>query len=214
MLTKISVFKKKFYTHFLPPFCSICTKKKGYICLSCYDKLSFSISKTSINKHEHFYLSSYTKPLEKLIHSIKFDYYKKALIPLQKKVSTVLQNSILAKHYDAWIPIPSHPLKDYQRGYNIIEKIFKPYFDLQNIPIKHILKRSKNTKALATLSKEKRIKTLKGSITIHTKTPFQAKNVLLVDDIVTTQTTMKECIKVLNRHTCIKTLDCLSLIKT
>tara|TARA_B100000427_G_scaffold86317_2_gene70850 strand:+ start:2955 stop:3473 length:519 start_codon:yes stop_codon:yes gene_type:complete len=170
-----------------------------------------SLSQSSILDYPHSYLTHYTKTLESLIQSIKFNNYKQALNPLQTKINRALAGT--HHNYDAWVPVPYHTIKSRQRGYNIIILLFKHYFDSQNIPMIPMLKRIKQTKPLSQLSKSQRIKTLRGSIQLNTKINLGYSNILLVDDIVTTKTTMKECISILKKQPSIKNITCLSLIK-
>ena len=93
--------------------------------------------------------------------------------------------------------------------------MFKPIFDQNNVPIQYNLERKKNTNPLAKLSKVNRKKTLKNAFKIKQKQKTNKKNlkIALVDDIVTTQTSMKECINILQETYSIDKLDCISLIK-
>ena len=170
-----------------------------------------SLSQSSILDYPHLYLTSYTKAFESLIHSIKFNNYKQALNPLQKKINKALPKT--PHNYEAWVPVPYHPIKYRQRGYNIITLLFKHYFDTQNIPMIPMLKRIKQTKPLSQLSKSQRIKTLQGSMQLKPKINPSYSNILLVDDIVTTKTTMKQCIYILKKQPSIKKITCLSIIK-
>ena len=170
-----------------------------------------SLSQSSILDYPHSYLLPYTKTVESLIQAIKFNNYKQALNPLQAKINKALAGT--HHNYDAWVPVPYHAIKYRQRGYNIIVLLFKHYFDSQNIPMIPMLKRIKQTKPLSQLSKSQRIKTLQGSIQLNTTINLRYSNILLVDDIVTTKTTMKECLSILKKQPSIKKITCLSLIK-
>ena len=215
MLKKTNIIWNYFQKYCLPPLCSNCNKRVGYLCQTCTKQLTFTINHSRIANCNHYYFSNYTPLLKTIIKAIKYDNYKQALRPIYNHLNQNPRIQSLLKQYDIWIPIPYHPNKLYQRGYNIIETMFKPIFDQNNVPIQYNLERKKNTNPLAKLSKINRKKTLKNAFKIKQKQKKNKKNlkIALVDDIVTTQTSMKECINILQESYSIDKLDCISLIK-
>tara|TARA_B100001175_G_C19394126_1_gene582947 strand:+ start:370 stop:1020 length:651 start_codon:yes stop_codon:yes gene_type:complete len=212
---KSNLIWKFFQTYFLPPLCSSCNKNLGYICSQCHNSLNFKINTSTIDSHKHYYLSSYTPQLQNIIQAIKFDQYEKALESVSQHLIKTATIQPLIKQYDAWISIPYHQKKQYQRGYNIIEAIFKPIFDIHAIPLIYPIKRNKQTPSLSKLSKENRKKVLSKAFNYNKNYNINLKNkkIALVDDIVTTQTTMKNCLQLLHDNYQIDTVDCISLIK-
>ena len=110
------------------------------------------------------------------------------------------------------IPIPLPKARERKRGYNqvcnILEKLHLPTDHFVVAP--DILYRIKNTKPQTTLSKEARVKNLNGAFMVpkHKADSLGNAQVLLIDDVTTTGTTLKEARKVLmeyhpKRVTCI-----------
>lgn len=97
---------------------------------------------------------------------------------------------------DAIIPVPMYWIKKIKRGFNQSEMIGFELSQQFRIPLAtNILKRSKKGENQAGQSRTIRYKGAKGLYALKKKSDF--KNVLLVDDVVTTGSTLSECAKVL-----------------
>jgi ComF family protein len=101
------------------------------------------------------------------------------------------------------IPVPLHAEKQKQRGFNQAELIAKAFCQITRYPLQSQgLIRVRNTEALFSLNPEERQANVKQAFRLgqglaqqRTKDP-----ILLVDDIYTTGTTARECVKVLNAY--------------
>lgn len=97
------------------------------------------------------------------------------------------------------IPIPLHSQKLKDRGFNQAEIIAKSFCQSTGYSLNSkALIRVRNTKAMFDLSPEERTKNLQGAFRIGNKLPKYP--VLLLDDIYTAGTTIKELTKVLQRN--------------
>ena len=100
---------------------------------------------------------------------------------------------------DLIIPVPLHISRLRSRGYNQSSLIAKKVSKNLNIPISdNFISRHRNTDAQAGLSFKKRQKNLKNSFRI--KNNFPAKSVALIDDVVTSGTTVNEISKILKKN--------------
>ena len=98
---------------------------------------------------------------------------------------------------DLVIPVPLHPDRLKERGFNQAELLVEE-FETLNIPIlKDNLIRVKYNSQQSILSKAERIINLSGSFVIQDKKPIKNKNILVVDDIFTTGSTLNEVAKTL-----------------
>ena len=98
------------------------------------------------------------------------------------------------------ISVPLYPLKKRKRGFNqadIISRIICNKFGLSLLA--GGLQKIKNTGAQADLEKAQRENNLKDCFSWDKKLTAPVK-VLLVDDVFTTGTTMRECVKVLQQN--------------
>lgn len=99
---------------------------------------------------------------------------------------------------DIIIPIPLHPRRLEKRGYNQAGIIAEALGKQLEISVEEkILKRQKNTKPQKELNHQERQKNMKNAFVVRKK--LNGENILLVDDIYTTGSTIEEAAKELKR---------------
>lgn len=113
-----------------------------------------------------------------------------------------------AKRYAAWVlgqqiqalvPVPIHSSRRRGRGYNQAEEIAKRLANVWHLPVlKNGLRRVKKTVAQKELNFQQRLHNLEQAFAFGSISP-EIQNVLLVDDIYTTGSTMQVCTQVLLR---------------
>lgn len=95
---------------------------------------------------------------------------------------------------DMIIPIPLHPKRFKQRGYNQSEQISKGLSSILNLPIStHNLVREENTQSQTKKSRFARYENLKDAFIMKNPSELFHKHILLVDDVMTTGATMEAC---------------------
>lgn len=135
-----------------------------------------------------YYIWDYNKEFKKLIFSFK--YNKK--IKLAKLIAELIKEEfyfVLEKEkIDFIVSVPINKKRLNERGFNQVDEILK------NLDINFVkLKRDKNTKKMHEILDEKlREENVKGSFKVNKNIDFSNKNILLVDDIVTTGATLRE----------------------
>ena len=100
---------------------------------------------------------------------------------------------------DCIVPVPLHPKREKERGYNqavlLLDKFEECGYKLE---LNNLIKQ-KQTSLQVSLNKEQRMKNLDGCFTVVDISKIKDKNVLLVDDVFTTGSTMEECARTLKR---------------
>lgn len=142
---------------------------------------------------EHIFIGfSYDGLIQKLFQSFKFKADFKAAKVLSQKLNQLLQHQkINFNYYQAIIPIPIHRIRNITRGFNQSYILAKLISKSHNIPIDtQFVKRSKKTKAQTLIKGKNRAKNLKGAFLISNQIPF--KSVIVIDDIMTTKSTLNE----------------------
>lgn len=140
----------------------------------------------------------YQHPINYIISAIKFRHKLSFTQLLGNLVAKELQQHIKLLP-DVIIPIPLHPERLRDRGYNQALEIAKPISHLLQIPIDYsVCIRTKMTQQQTGLVLAERIKNIRNAF--HVAHDFMAKKVAIVDDVVTTGSTVTELCKVLRAY--------------
>lgn len=200
-----------FFDYFLPRFCVSCSNKLSLnddtICSDCLNKIERA-SAERINYEytrkfkNHDIISDFfslfvfekDKELQHAIHALKYNSKFKVGIFLGKLLGTELEKSHPDWHIDFIIPIPLHQLKKAERGFNQSFYIAKGINEiLQKKVNDKIVRRIKYTQSQTTMNIGERKENISGAFKIKKQTAVKGKNILLVDDVITTGATISEC---------------------
>lgn len=96
------------------------------------------------------------------------------------------------------IPVPVHPSRLKQRGYNQAEVLARKLSDRTGIPVRtDLLVRRIRTAPQKKLSDAERLKNLRQAFQVRKPIPKGSRRILLIDDIYTTGSTMEACTRCL-----------------
>ena len=153
----------------------------------------------------------YNDNILKLIHLLKYSGKRKLIHRiLEYKKSEIIKIRKFSTS-DFIIPVPLHRVRMLERGYNQSLLIGREVSEVYNIPLsENILFRTKNNRSQTGLSKEERIKNVRGIFRVKEDVDLTGKKLLLVDDILTTGATINECVKTLKKNGA-KKVDVLTL---
>lgn len=196
-----------------PRACVGCKQEGTYLCIQCENFIS---PKVEIQTHDELRIfSCFTyeegKPLAKLIHLWKYRFVTDVESYLDRFLSKVfsnagdetkefLRNALLC-------PVPLHKKRHGWRGFNqaehfahILSQNMKKLWNFE-IPVGQLLSRKINTPPQVDLPREKRLMNVVDAFEISQKNlDASLKKIILIDDIVTTGTTLHECAKVLKKY--------------
>ena len=135
-------------------------------------------------------------PIQDVIHKMKYADQPEIGYTLGKQAATEFQYTDFFDGIDIIIPMPLHPKRLRERGYNQSEYIARGISDITGIPIdtSHVT-RARNTPKQALQEGEERKMNVKEAFAINHPEQMYHKHILLVDDLITTGETMKACIK-------------------
>ena len=173
--------------------CIIC-RTDGFIGLCPYCKSK--INRATIENGNLSY-GFYGGILKTLILKFKYESDFTAGYLLSKLlVEMIKENEIYA---DVICYVPMTKKSEKKRGFNQCEVIARHIGYHINVPVSDCIKKIKNTKEQKTLTKEERVKSIKGAFKVSRIKDIKNKNVILIDDVMTTGATINECKDVLKK---------------
>lgn len=181
----------------LEPISTVC-------CQVCSSPLVTSFVPTCSNCYErqlHFVAAigafHYKTLLQELLSRYKYGHDESLKPLLQQLILRALQEERLRKmEFTAVVPVPLHFLRERERGFNQAVPLAQAIAYYKNLPMKMLLKRTVQTSFQAAANRQKRLENLEHAFTLKVPGSLQG-NYLLVDDVLTTGTTLNECAKVL-----------------
>jgi ComF family protein len=105
-------------------------------------------------------------------------------------------DSDLFDDIDCLVPVPLHPRRLRERGFNQAEYICKGLHEITGIPVdnEHVV-RVKNNPHQSRSEANERANNVKDMFAIQYPEEWKGKHILLVDDVITTGSTLFECMK-------------------
>lgn len=209
-----------------PKRCIACHKIGDYLCSSCFAQVSFTTYSICVVCNKHSWdgkthpgcLSKYTLDgafvslvykglIKKVIYQYKYEPYLTSLTPLLTDLfyEGIIQHEVAYKileNHPIFVPIPLHPAKYRQRGYNQSYLLAKALARKCNTQVLDCLERTKKTPTQTTLSREERIQNVQNAFSLKTKytQQIQGKEVVLIDDVMTSGATFNSTANILKRN--------------
>lgn len=181
-----------------PPFCEQCGNpvagkvEHAYRCAHCAQmNPDFHIARSCVR---------YDGAVRDMILSLKYHsalWLVHDMLPLLEACC----ESFLAIHeIDLVMPIPLHPVKKRDRGYNQASVLGKPLAAKLGIPWEpRCLQRIRQTGTQTRLTARQRITNVKGAFKVRWPQWLEGKNILIIDDVMTTGATVSEAARELRK---------------
>lgn len=201
---------------FYPPLCYACSRPmrggEHGICTRC----SFVLPQTHFHRQqdnrlvEMFWgrahiqtataLFYYQKGglVQNLIHRFKYKDMKQIGSFLGHWMGGLLKDAPSYAGLDVIVPVPLHPRRQKQRGFNQSEVLSHAMGAAMGLPVSsEALRRAEATSTQTRKSRFRRWENVSGAFVIHRPGELENKGILLVDDVVTTGSTLEACANVL-----------------
>ena len=186
-----------------PKKCLYCGKEGKYICQECFSKINHQYFFQKIN-HDYFdYLvcsSLYQGITRTQIHNFKF--HEQAYLYEYFIEVSLMKNKIyhFLKKFDFITFVPMNDEKQFRRGYNQSELLAECLGKQLGIKVVKLLKKPVELQVQSTLSKKDRINNVKHAFQFVDNINIQNKNIILVDDILTTGATARASSKLMKEN--------------
>ena len=132
--------------------------------------------------------------IRKLIHNMKYNGIREIGYDLGRLYGLSLKTSGFINDIDIIIPVPLHPMKKRIRGFNQSETISMGIADATHLPVD--IKSLARVLVSATQTKRSRYErwtNVEGIFQVLDSQTIMGKHVLLVDDVITTGSTIESC---------------------
>jgi competence protein ComFC len=194
---------------FFPPICPGCNQQiselQAGICPECWEQIvpltPSEVRAKQVPEHLDavFPVFSFGPLIQNLIHALKYQGLKSLGVALGKYAGIQVRPMIPAGLNQVLIPIPLHPIKFRERGYNQSDYIADGFAASLQLPVrKDILKRLKNTVTQTQLTAEERHQNMADAFLLRKNADLsKVEEVILVDDVLTTGSTMNSAAGVL-----------------
>lgn len=186
-------------------------------CISCGEDFiglcpicKSEIKRVKDNSDNYYSYAYYNGVIKNVILNFK---YKKVFLAgnilSQFLLELIKENNIEA---DGIFFVPASKKSIRKRGFNQCEVMAKEVGEVTSIPVYKSLMKVKETKEQKTLSKYDREKNIKDAFVVIKSEDVKDKRIILIDDVITTGATVKECEKVL-KHFGAKEIKVLTISK-
>lgn len=168
-------------------YCPVCWRKseRGATCTDCHSPLTGLYVAASYRSNPE---------LAKAVKQLKYKFSES----LAKHLGKLLAQDFLREADSVIIPIPLHRKRLRWRGFNQAELLAREVSEQLGLPLEDVLTRTKDTSQQAKLSREERLQNLEQAFALRPDAPeLKGKNVILVDDVASTGTTLVEAAKAL-----------------
>lgn len=199
-----------------PDLCSGCSRSlfqgEKYICTACLYDLPFTdfhlyadhpaarlfwgrIPCDSVTALLYFRKGN---SVQQLIHNLKYKGQTELGFTLGKMLGERIKLSVTCQNTELIIPVPLHPKKQRSRGYNQSECIANGIAAVLGIPVNTTqLIRKLNTGTQTQKTRYNRFENMQDVFAVNNPGFLAGKSILLVDDVITTGSTLESCAQIL-----------------
>lgn len=139
----------------------------------------------------------YEPPVRDAVLRLKFENRTDLARPLALLQAEALKAAGCLGDVDALVPVPSGRGERRSRGYDVPLMLARALGRELGLPVMQALCKIRETPRQMALSGGERRKNLKNAFSARPDAPLEGKRILLVDDVLTTGSTLNECAKAL-----------------
>ena len=179
-----------------PPFCQVCSEPfRGaitgtFVCANCKDRrFHFSCAVTRYRSEG---------VVRDFIHRFKYWREFELRHPLAAWAAEALEDDRIRKRpVHALVPVPLFVARERHREFNQAAVLARLVGKQSGIPVSDCLMRTRNTTSQVTFSRSARMENLRNAFGMRNNRDVRGRDLVLVDDVLTTGSTLDECARVL-----------------
>ena len=137
-------------------------------------------------------------PVRKLLHQFKYGHQRHLRHPLGEWLSETMSDPRLRdRRFDLIVPVPLHPARERERGFNQATLLAEILARRVALPLRLVLERIRYTKTQTAYDRAERMENLHDAFRLRKNMNVRELHVLLIDDVLTTGSTLSESARVL-----------------
>ena len=179
-----------------PPFCATCSEPfpgaitESFSCANCAHRVLHFTSAVAVYRSRGV--------VRKIIHDFKYGRQVHLRHPVAEWLVETLDDPRLhGRRFDVLIPVPLHPARKRERGFNQAELLAEALSARSKFPTSNALERIRYTTTQTAFDRSERMENLHNAFRLRKKADVRGSRVLLIDDVLTTGSTLSECARVL-----------------
>ena len=182
----------------LPPFCAKCSQPfagvitESFTCANCEDRVL----------HFDTAVSAYRSRgvVRMVVHNFKYGRQIHLRHLLGRWLAETMDDPRLTgRRFDFIVPVPLHPARKRERGFNQAELLSLALHRHTGLSVQNVLQRTRYTTTQTQFDRSERMENLKGAFRLRRGSNVRDLRMLLVDDVLTTGSTLSECASVLKK---------------
>jgi competence protein ComFC len=185
-------------TRIVPPFCQTCSEpfegsiNTAFSCANCAHRTIHFDAAVGAYRGRGI--------VRDVIHEFKYNRQIHLRHLVARWLRTALDDERLRVHrFDVIVPVPLHPARQRERGFNQASLLAELLSAHTSIPSRPLLKRIRYTTTQTALDRSERMENLHNAFRLRKNANVRGLRVLLIDDVLTTGSTLSECARVLKR---------------
>jgi len=185
-------------TRIVPPFCTKCSEPfegaiiSEFTCANCEHRVL------------HFDAAVAAYRSRGIVRRVILDFKYGRQLHLRHLVARWLfaaldDDRLRRRRFDIIVPVPLHPARERERGFNqatLLADLLSARMSVQNKPV---LERIRYTTTQTAFDRAERMENLHGAFRLRKNMDVRELRVLLIDDVLTTGSTLSECARVLKK---------------
>jgi ComF family protein len=182
----------------VPPFCETCSEPfEGSItgtftCANCAHRTIYFDAAVAAYRGRGI--------VREIIHEFKYARQIHLRHLVARWLRAALDDERLRDcQFDVIVPVPLHPARQRERGFNQASLLAELLNAHTSIPCRPLLKRIRYTTTQTALDRSERMENLHNAFRLRKNADVRGLRVLLIDDVLTTGSTLSECARVLKR---------------
>ena len=178
------------------PFCAKCSEPfsgaitQTFSCANCAHRILHFDSAVAAYRSRGL--------VRKLVHEFKYARLRHLRHPLAQWLGETMSDPRLrGARFDLIVPVPLHPARERERGFNQATLLAELLARQVDVPLRDVLERIRYTTTQTAYDRAERMENLHDAFRLRKKMNVRELRVLLIDDVLTTGSTLSECARVL-----------------